>query len=414
MSAEQQGFHGLGTAIELEMKVNALANVSRANFDKYWGARTAGFIQEWEEKKWRYAVTETEKDKEHPSITIDAGVVKFDYTKIGEIIEKEIVTREEGGKSREAQRPITVRFKGVDYSNIAKVCENLKTNAVVEKLSLNGMKLEADDAKAVADLLEVNKVITAIDLSGNKIETDGVAAITASIMKNPTLVDLDIGANDLGRSAMKVFVPLLASPQCSLKRVLLGANKLGIYGMEELAAGLKTNTSISSLSLFNNNLGNDGLKILAEVFTMDPKNTTLMQVNFGGNKADESEYVAVINDALKFNADVQMLIQLGNLESQARGALNEEADTLFEALTNFENVARKEALEKASQKKAAPAPATAKGKTVPAKPSAKAAPPNAPPKAAPTAPAGSKAVKAASTAPGKRAVSPPKSPTKKK
>eukprot|EP00760_Papus_ankaliazontas_P031337 PhM_4_TR5239/c0_g2_i1/m.730 len=413
------GGFGIKSAAELELQVNVIADHARQNFDKAYADRMAGFIVTWEEKKHRLAVT---TPIDHPTITIDCGAVKFDYTTIPKMIEDEIVNRETTqNKTREQQRPISVKFKGVDYSNIDKVVANIKDNTVIERLSLAGMKLEPDDAQAIAQLLQHNKSITALDLSDNKFEAEGVNTIGQALQQNRSVTDLDLGANELGKAAMKSLAPHLE--HCALQRLQLNGNKLGIYGMEELAAGLRANATILALGVYNNNLGADGLKFILDLLESEPRNLTLTEISLGGNRADECEHLDPIKAAISRNNDVQMLKQLEALEDSTRKEREEESDKLWEALVALEAAARKEVEEKVAEAAAAkkasavPPPKSSPAKAAPKtgagskqptpKPAVKSVSKSPSRKSVPAPPVGSKAVKAATTA--KRAPSPKKS-----
>lgn len=432
-------------AAEMEAHINMNAAAAKLNFDMYWANRFNDPTKVWRENRRRLDVKDI---LEVPACVLDISASKFDYSSIGPSYHEKRVEHERQREARKAggevslmvhtkmirdEDPYRLVIKGCDYTNVDKVVANLKDNTEVTHLSLANNGLEPDDCDALALLIASNRSIVSLDLSNNKIGGDGMSKIATALAANTSITDLDLGANGLSKSAAKALATALSSPTCVIARLQLSGNALGIYGTEELAAGLRGNTSVTTLGLQNNNVGNDGAAKLLDI--LPPKglsidevvasaaavatengekkafNTSLVQISLEANRIDDPLLLSVTNGTW-INDQVQMRHCIVKLEEEARVILT-DVDAEWEALALLFQKATKELEERIAEEKAkalaaapAPVPGT-KGKAPTGKPGAKApaakpaarsaskSPEKAPAKAAPPAPAGSGKVKVA-------------------
>lgn len=74
---------------------------------------------------------------------------------------------------------------------------------------------------------------------------------------------LNLAKNNLGKEGMKILAEVL--PHNNILQVLdLSKNVLGVSGAYELSVSLKDNKSLKYLNLFNNKIGYDGAKAVSE------------------------------------------------------------------------------------------------------------------------------------------------------
>jgi hypothetical protein len=452
----------LKNAAEMEAHINMNATAAKINFDKYYKERLNDPSRLWRDVRRRLDVRDV---LEVPALVLDVGVAKFDYSSIGQLYRDKFLERETNKEARAAdgnsEASLTVNIKmnmndpfklvltGCDYTNLDKVVSSIVNNTEVTHLSFANNGLDTDDCEALANFVASNTTVAALDLSGNKLSGEKFSKLAEALAKNATITDLDLGANGLAKSAAKALAAAISAPTCQISRLQLAGNALGIYGAEELAAGLKLNTSIKALGLQNNNIGNDGAQKLLDVLpggglsideafadgsapindldgsgvVADKRfNTSLVQVSIDANRVDDALALAVATGTW-LNEQVQMRRHMIRLETEARSIL-EDVDPELDALKLFFAKATSEltaALQAKAAELAAAPPKAAPGKGGAKGPAAKPSPAGgarsaskSPVKAAvakgkaPPPPAASTKVKAAAGASG-RTPSPKKS-----
>ncbi|CUG06174.1 Hypothetical protein, putative [Bodo saltans] len=397
----------LKNAAEMEAHINMNATAAKINFDKYYKERLNDPSRLWREVRRRLDVRDV---LEVPALVLDVGVPKFDYTSIGQLFSQKLLEREKNKEARAAdgnpEASLTVNVKmnmndpfklvlsGCDYTNLDKVVSSIVSNQEITHLSFANNGLDTDDCEALAKFIASNTTVVALDLSGNKLGGEQIQKLADALAKNSTITDLDLGANGLAKSAAKAFAAAISVPTCQVSRLQLAGNALGIYGVEELAVGLRQNTSIKALGLQNNNIGNDGAQKLLDVLpgkgqsidevfadgslpindvdgsgvaTEKKFNTSLVQVSIEANRVDDSLALAVATGTW-LNEQVQMRRHMIRLETEARAML-EDVDPELDALRLFFAKATSElvaalaakAAEAAAAPKAAPGKSGAKG-----------------------------------------------------
>ena len=78
-------------------------------------------------------------------------------------------------------------------------------NRVLTTLRLDGNRIGAEGAKAIAEALKVNAVLTSVDLQLNSIGDDGAKAIAEALKVNAVLTKLDLEYNSMGDAGKKAL-----------------------------------------------------------------------------------------------------------------------------------------------------------------------------------------------------------------
>ena len=107
-----------------------------------------------------------------------------------------------------------------------------------------------------------------IDLGKNNLGNVGLANLLRGIMRSDTIVSLDIGSNDiLIEGASLLFRSLKSHTSLSCLTIAnhdrLHRNRIGVAACHELRDLLAQNKVISSLNIADNQIGNEGLMIIA-------------------------------------------------------------------------------------------------------------------------------------------------------
>ena len=107
-----------------------------------------------------------------------------------------------------------------------------------------------------------------VDLGKNNLGNAGLSNLLKGVMRCDSLVSLDIGSNDIMiEGASLLFRSLKSHPSLSVLTIAnhdrLHRNRIGINACHDLHDFLVENKVISSLSIADNRIGNDGLAVIA-------------------------------------------------------------------------------------------------------------------------------------------------------
>ncbi|AAY62181.1 leucine Rich repeat family protein [Rickettsia felis str. Pedreira] len=132
-----------------------------------------------------------------------------------------------------------------------------------DKTSLNICYQTISDevAKLIADKLKGIETITTINFSGSQISTDGIIAIIEVLKTSKYLEKFDFSCSNLGDQKISILAEILQVS--TLTHIYLGENDIGIIGIKAIIEASKFNNNIVHLDLHNNNISNEGVKLIA-------------------------------------------------------------------------------------------------------------------------------------------------------
>uniref|UniRef100_A0A4W3GED2 NACHT domain-containing protein n=1 Tax=Callorhinchus milii TaxID=7868 RepID=A0A4W3GED2_CALMI len=99
-------------------------------------------------------------------------------------------------------------------------------------------------------------------LKSNNLTADCTEALASVLSTNHSLTELGLRSNALGDSGVKRLCAALRKTACKLQTLRLQDNSLTSECTEDLASALITNHSMTELNLYNNKLGDSGVKRL--------------------------------------------------------------------------------------------------------------------------------------------------------
>eukprot|EP00808_Paulinella_micropora_P021553 g62136.t1 len=174
------------------------------------------------------------------------------------------------------------------------LAEFLKVNKVLHTLSLDSNKIGDDGAKEIAAALKVNQSIKRIYIQGDWIPV-------ASFRDGKT-TNMDLsrkGYNELSA----IIIASLLTVNTSLATLVLYKNMIGDAGAAAIAKALQVNKTLTSLSLSYNGIGDTGTKAIGEALRV---NQTLRELNLRFNKIGDDGANA-IGEALKVNQSIKRI-----------------------------------------------------------------------------------------------------------
>ena len=137
------------------------------------------------------------------------------------------------------------------------ICEALEQNKTLKELDISGLFGNSNiggpaGVKHVAKMLGVNGVLTKCKLRDNQLGVTGWTAIFNALCDSPTskIVEWDLRFESLGPEIAKPLAEYISATG-SLTSLSIGDNKLGNDGVEVLSIGLKESKSLATLDLSN-------------------------------------------------------------------------------------------------------------------------------------------------------------------
>ena len=204
-----------------------------------------------------------------------------------------------GGNRAESSGTVNTTLEHVDLNMCSigpvgarHLAQALCVNTSVKTLFLTNNHLLGDEgAKTLAEMLggngaessgTINTTLENVDLSRCSIGPVGARHLAQALCVNTSVKTLDLSDNPLGYEGEKALAEMLGGTEAessgtvntTLEHIYLCYCKIGPVGARHLAQALCVNTSVKTLNLSNNPLGDEGAKTLAEML--------------GGNGAESS------------------------------------------------------------------------------------------------------------------------------
>ena len=166
-------------------------------------------------------------------------------------------------------------------------------------------QLTDDDMHIVVNEAIINKQCRILWLGNNEITSVGTAIITRALNGNNTLEELNLSDNKVGDMGARFLTKTLALNNSSLRKLFLISTEITDEGAAYLAEMLKTNSTLSHVSLGQNNISDQGMKLLSNA--LGYHNNTLQSIFLTGNKLVSDLSVDPLVEMLKHNCTLYYL-----------------------------------------------------------------------------------------------------------
>jgi Ran GTPase-activating protein (RanGAP) involved in mRNA processing and transport len=172
----------------------------------------------------------------------------------------------------------------------------------------------------------VNKQCNQLRLNRNKISSVGVSIIAKILNENTTLKTLVLSYNDLGDMSVHCLAKSLSLNHSSLDQLYLDSTGITDEGARYLAEMLKSNSTLKSVFLDKNNIGDRGIELLANALIHH--NSTLIHINLDENKLVSDESVDILVQMLQQNRSLSYLHMFKcNLSKKGKDRLRQVIQT---------------------------------------------------------------------------------------
>lgn len=141
-----------------------------------------------------------------------------------------------------------------------------------------------DGANSLAAALAVNRTLTKLNLGACELTKRGVSAVGDALAANPAsaLLHLGLGCNKAGDEGAESVARALA--KLPLKSLELFQCSIGDKGAAALARALEGDTTLETLRLDENTIGNAGAEALRSVLKRLRKSDALRNLSIAGNE----------------------------------------------------------------------------------------------------------------------------------
>ncbi|CAF0976493.1 unnamed protein product [Rotaria sp. Silwood1] len=232
---------------------------------------------------------------------------------------------------------IRLRDNNITSLGALTLAEGLNNNIALETLDLRNNFISDIGVKSLA-LAIINSNLKTLNLESNGITTEGAPYLAQMLENNRTLTELYLSKNHLGDRGVELLANVLndekknhhdqdnkgvhMSNPSTLQHLYLGHNDITDIGMKHLADMLKTNRMLTWLWLSGNEIGNQGVELLAD--TLAYHNSSLEWLFLNSNKAISDPSVDALVHMLKRNHSLKTIyINNCNLSEIAKNKLQE-------------------------------------------------------------------------------------------
>ncbi|XP_072132696.1 NACHT, LRR and PYD domains-containing protein 3-like, partial [Mobula birostris] len=131
----------------------------------------------------------------------------------------------------------------------------------LERLSFRGLEMTPIDCAVLNHAFRFNDTIKHLDLRDCRIHCEALRRLQSGLHK---CQELRLGSNRLGDSGVKLLSSVLKNPECKIQKLWLDSNGLTAACAEDLASALSENSSLTELDMSTNELRDAGVIKLSE------------------------------------------------------------------------------------------------------------------------------------------------------
>ncbi|KAL3666749.1 hypothetical protein V7S43_008371 [Phytophthora oleae] len=194
----------------------------------------------------------------------------------------------------------------------------MRNNTNVNSLDLSNNKLSDVVGAAIGNMLTVNKKLQVLDLGFNQLTIVSLFPIGEALRTNTILTSLMLNSNPVFQLPKEI-------PNVGTVAVKTGSTKVpphlaaAFTYMDPFTSALVTNTSLTSLNLFNTGIAHEVGRALAHALA---KNIGLISVDIASNTLNQSDLASIMsslkkNQARFFHAEAKSEQLMEEIQEQA-------------------------------------------------------------------------------------------------
>ncbi|CAF3963655.1 unnamed protein product [Adineta steineri] len=274
----------------------------------------------------RPRVIEIISRNEHLSTQVDQYKDRIKKLEIEAVEANKIITRlqEQCNEYEDRIKQLINESKGlVPYRNV-ELQDFIEKCQLRLTVDLRSRRLNDRDMEIVVDEAMNKKQCKRLLLDQNKISFEGASIIAAGLKDNTTLETLNLEKNSIGDKGVKSLSNVLLTKNSSLQRLDINENNITNIGAQYLAELLKITTNLIWLGLHTNDIGDQGIELLANTLAYDNRHLQVLDLCFNKSVTDRS--VESIITMVKHNRSLKRFHMYGcNLSESGRDRIRQEA-----------------------------------------------------------------------------------------
>ena len=172
---------------------------------------------------------------------------------------------------------------------ISQMCST-ESGSMMGKLLISKCAIGNEGVKALVSSCHPCTGLMVLDIVDNDITEIGAKSLADSFVETfPDLVELKLAKNDIGSDGVESFFGAIQGKSYALDNLDLSCTNCGVEG---LRAALSS-SNISTLRLFGNKLGSDGLDAAAQL--LRGGHPSIVNLDLGGQNSEEKSVVALLD-----------------------------------------------------------------------------------------------------------------------
>ncbi len=199
------------------------------------------------------------------------------------------------------------------------ILNGLTYNTTVTRIILSNKIIRGSLTIGIRDFIKTTSTIKFLRLNKNVLGDDETIAILAEGIKTNTSIEtLSLSDNEIGNKGAKILGNALEINR-SITDIDLYSNKIGDEGVIALTETLKINTNIRKLCLFANQIGPKGAIALSPFFKSDYN----INIDIGYNKINDEGCISIMNIIKKNPFQKTIYFYRNNIRTEGIKVLSE-------------------------------------------------------------------------------------------
>lgn len=206
-----------------------------------------------------------------------------------------------------------------------KLVEKLRQFQPKYHVDLSRLNLVDRDMIFITNEIISQRKCTELWLFGNHLTSQGMKILASSLKQNSTLKSLDLSYNQIGNLGLQELCQALTNNEKSTLKILyLTRNHLTNEGISYLVQMLENNRTLKELWLSENEITDEGLEQLTKC--LNEKNQTLKILSLSANSFPTDQSIVYLSTLINENQTLRKLyLKDCNLTEQGKGKLQELA-----------------------------------------------------------------------------------------
>lgn len=200
-------------------------------------------------------------------------------------------------------RVLDVRGNRLESAGLERIAGLVEKMPRLQRLRASSLGADANAVRCLATALGCTTSLAELDISDNRIDARAAAELAAVLRQQPNLSRLALCDLDMRDDAVVALLGPLTEASHGVTELLLAGNELGSGAVDVLGQYIVRHaSSVRVLDLSNNELGADGVTMLAGAFKGSCERCALTRLMVAHNEASALSIVVLAQQVVKVPA----------------------------------------------------------------------------------------------------------------